>query len=455
MSEKHKLLVVDDDNAIVELLVTYLPRFNYDVTGLTDSVEALQRIKTEAYDIVLTDLVMPEVTGMEIVRAVKELGRDTQVIIATGYATTESAIEAVQQGVYDYIRKPFSPREIQVVLNRAAERLDMIRENASLTARVEKMLANIRMLYEISGILYQISDPQMVQEMILDTLAEGLNIGKAGIMLPTDGDDQYFRLQNACGLHSDFMSSFAVPSQISDRNGDNACPEPIHTQCSENGELMQRVENLNGTIPLVLYPICYHDKLYGYLVRFGTAQSEDLSDIDQLMEILATQIAPVFGGSGSRRKEGSTSSQRLPQLVRMDRWIHDAKTDGHPVAFAVLKLTFTGMPVEKDQFVSITSRFSSWVQEEFSSEAEILWQQHNCMMVIAPGNNSVDLELSTVNIRRRLEEQFTQTTSGTNISLQYNIVTYPEDGDTAEDLYYAAHLPLLTIRSAEEALEEA
>ena len=117
------ILLIDDEHEIVNLLTTFLKKNGYNVTGLTDSNKALQVIKDTPIHIILTDLKMPKVTGMDIIKAVVETQRDTQVIIFTAYATIDSAIEAIKFGVNEYIRKPFHIEEIIVALERAAEKL--------------------------------------------------------------------------------------------------------------------------------------------------------------------------------------------------------------------------------------------------------------------------------------------------------------------------------------------
>ena len=120
-TNKIKILLIDDERVIVDMLTPFLNGEGFAVTGLTDSTEALDYIKDETYDIVLTDLKMPEVSGMDIVRAVKTTGKDTQIIVFTGFATIDSAIEAIRQGVYDYLKKPFRLEEMLFTINRAAE----------------------------------------------------------------------------------------------------------------------------------------------------------------------------------------------------------------------------------------------------------------------------------------------------------------------------------------------
>lgn len=101
----------------------FLEQFGYNVQGFTDSKVAVEKIKKERYDIVVTDLKMPDVTGMDIAKTVKQYSPETLTFIITGFATVDSVIEAIQHGVYDYIRKPFKFKEIKIGIERAVEQI--------------------------------------------------------------------------------------------------------------------------------------------------------------------------------------------------------------------------------------------------------------------------------------------------------------------------------------------
>jgi len=208
-SDKMSVLIIDDEQTIVDQLSFFLTEYGFDVAGLSDSKKALEYINQKTYDIILTDLKMPVISVMDIFKAAKDKDADTKIVIMTGFATIDSAIEAIQYGVYDYIRKPFKYQEVQIILNRASEIICLKRKNVALNKKIQMMLSNITMLYDISTILYQVSDFTMVIEMILDTLAEGMKIEKAGIFLYDDSSDT-FRIEKQIGLSDRFVEHFRV-----------------------------------------------------------------------------------------------------------------------------------------------------------------------------------------------------------------------------------------------------
>ena len=100
-------LIVDDDTAIGEILKELISGEHISVKVLNDGHEAIEFIKKQPVDIVITDLIMPKVGGLEVLGAAKGTNPDAVVIIVTGHASLETAIEAVRKGAHDYIKKPF------------------------------------------------------------------------------------------------------------------------------------------------------------------------------------------------------------------------------------------------------------------------------------------------------------------------------------------------------------
>jgi len=138
MTEKKlKILIADDDKEIRSLLNEILSDEGYDVATASDGLEAIASIQKNDYDIILTDLVMPNADGLEVLKTSKSKNEDTLVIIITGFATTESAIEATKSGAYDHITKPFLIEEIKSLISRAGEFLFYKKKNKVLKNIIE------------------------------------------------------------------------------------------------------------------------------------------------------------------------------------------------------------------------------------------------------------------------------------------------------------------------------
>jgi DNA-binding NtrC family response regulator len=121
MTEPIEVLVLDDEPIVGSRIKPSLEKEGYHVEIMTDSQDAVERIKQKKFDIVVTDFKMSKVTGLDLLRVQKQLWPESAVIIITGYATMEIAREALQSGVYDFIPKPFRLQELKEVIRRAAE----------------------------------------------------------------------------------------------------------------------------------------------------------------------------------------------------------------------------------------------------------------------------------------------------------------------------------------------
>jgi two-component system response regulator PilR (NtrC family) len=132
MSAKARILVVDDERSMREFLEILFRRQGYEVVTAGDLRSALVAAENDDFDVVITDIQMPEGSGLEVLRAVRELSPETVVIMITAFASTDTAIAAMKEGAYDYITKPFKVDEIQLTVEKALEKKLLARENRRL-----------------------------------------------------------------------------------------------------------------------------------------------------------------------------------------------------------------------------------------------------------------------------------------------------------------------------------
>ena len=119
---KPKILVVDDDARLADNLLEYLNRLGYAARAAYNGKEALEAYAEDDFSVVITDLMMPEMDGMELLISIRKLDPDAVVILLTGYGTIESAVSAIKAGAFDYITKPIKLQEVEVTILRALER---------------------------------------------------------------------------------------------------------------------------------------------------------------------------------------------------------------------------------------------------------------------------------------------------------------------------------------------
>jgi two-component system response regulator HydG len=140
MPEPATLLVADDDPGLRESLERTLTREGYRVLLAPDGNAALERLRGGGIDLVLTDLKMPGLTGIEVLRAAKAIAPDVDVILLTAFGTVEEAVRAMKDGAYDFLTKPFQRPQVLKLIRQALERRELIQQNRALQQRLDDLL---------------------------------------------------------------------------------------------------------------------------------------------------------------------------------------------------------------------------------------------------------------------------------------------------------------------------
>lgn len=154
-----RVLVVDNDEALARAMEESLAKVGYEVVVATSGPEGARRIETDTFDIVITDLVMNEVDGMEILARARQVLPDAEVILVTGHATVPKAVEAMQQGAFNFLEKPISSARLRAICEKAADAVRLKRQNLELRERLDER-------FGFEGIIY--ASPQM--QAVIDRL---------------------------------------------------------------------------------------------------------------------------------------------------------------------------------------------------------------------------------------------------------------------------------------------
>lgn len=132
---KGKILVVDDEKSMREVLEVFLKSEGYDVSLADGGESAIEAVKKNIFDLIITDMKMPKISGFDLLKVIKDVSPDTSVVIITAFGTTESAVEAMKLGAFDYIQKPFKNNDVRLVVKNAVERQKLQREVVILKDR--------------------------------------------------------------------------------------------------------------------------------------------------------------------------------------------------------------------------------------------------------------------------------------------------------------------------------
>ncbi len=134
-----RVLLAEDEANLAQILANFLSGQGHHVTTCGDGRAAIESLRTEAFDVALLDIVMPDLDGLEVLRRLRDEADRPEVIIITGNGTIETAISAMKLGAYDYISKPYRMAEIDLLVRRAAEKRKLVRQNALLETRLARV----------------------------------------------------------------------------------------------------------------------------------------------------------------------------------------------------------------------------------------------------------------------------------------------------------------------------
>ncbi len=132
-----RILFADDEAHLRDLMQMELPRLGHEVNVFPDGTAALKAIERGSYDAALLDIRMPGITGIDVLTQIKQTSPDTQVILLTGHATVDTAVQALRLGAFDYLTKPCKWAELEIILNRVAERRDLANKTVALESRLK------------------------------------------------------------------------------------------------------------------------------------------------------------------------------------------------------------------------------------------------------------------------------------------------------------------------------
>ncbi len=159
MADAPRLLVVENDESARVSLAMLLKKEGYRPDLAASGEEAIAFIASESYDLVITDLVMGEVGGLEVLQAVKDARRETEVILLTGFGTVETAVEAMKRGAYEYLTKPYDPDELLLTVAKALERRQLKRE-------VKQLREQVRGKYQFANIIGKSARLKQVLDLV-------------------------------------------------------------------------------------------------------------------------------------------------------------------------------------------------------------------------------------------------------------------------------------------------
>ncbi|KAA3617638.1 MAG: response regulator [Calditrichaeota bacterium] len=426
------ILIVDDEQDVLDTIKEALTGPRYKIHCETNPVKAMELLENEIYDLVLTDLMMPEVGGMDLVNAIKTGGKDTSVIVITGHATLNTAIESIQLGVYDYVNKPINHKELQNLVFRATENLYLQRRNKELQRRNKRILANLSLLMDISKIIYQVTDLQSVFKMVIDTITEYFKLENCAIIME-DVQSATFKIVASNNLSKSIQGfEFKLPQIVNDVELSTQNESIIYVRNNEIsfGEKKYSVEK-NGWF--TFNPISFHDQIMGFLM----IQSEDegtfpSSEIIAMLNILASQTAPMMF---SLKFDGHKKPLMENDVIYMIRDSINKATDVlSPISFALLRMELNSPSGDPFSFQDMIRTSQSFMLEMVDKDYKLLWQSQDTALLIMPEMDYFNAEIYCKNLKSIANQDYSAKEPGASLHIHFSCMGYPEAGDTAKEI---------------------
>jgi signal transduction histidine kinase/DNA-binding response OmpR family regulator len=300
-----RILVVDDEDQVVQIFQDLLTQQGYEVVSSGNGDDAIQKVTTGQFDLVLTDINLPGVDGLEVVRAAKAADKDTCVILITGYASTTTAIDALRQGAYDYITKPFDLWETAKAIERGLESRILARENRRLIRELEHANAELQQhevilrrrveqathrqasLIEAGKAISKSLNLHDTCKVVVEQAARMVGVGSCLIFLKDAGSDEYIaeaateidpetlahlRFQTGVGYHGQVVVT--AQGRIVDNVKDQVGTE----------DLWEKIEAENALI----LPLLSKESVIGTLTAFDRDAGFSTEDQD-VLTMLASQ----------------------------------------------------------------------------------------------------------------------------------------------------------------------
>jgi len=326
---KGSVLVIDDEPGLLDVLEWELSSLGFEVLACGNGTNAVQVLKQTEFDVIISDVRMPGLSGLDVLRAAKGLCPETEVIIATGYAEMETVVECVRGGAFDFVQKPFNLPSVMATVERAVER---------------RQLRASAQLYQASLAISANRDPKQLPELIVDGALKILDADAVALWLPSR-DGVYLshrRVKPAFAGRPMPISAEAV-ARVARLGRPKLVPQEA------GGDVELRVpDGMSG----IIYPLKVSDRLAGVLTmgRWTETRPFRRGDVERA-SALASQV--LLALENARLTTQAAANERLATIGQLAAGV--AHEINNPVTYVLMSLESAkeaGSPDELKQLLA-------------------------------------------------------------------------------------------------------
>jgi putative nucleotidyltransferase with HDIG domain len=328
--ERPRVLVVDDEKFIRDILADFLGMEGYVVRTAEDGSSAINELGRARYDMVISDLKMPKMGGLELLREVSRAHPDTLTVIMTGFGTVETAIDAMKRGAYDYILKPFKVEEIVHIVQRGIEKRRLAAENLRLREALS--------LYKVSE---AIAASLSLDEVIATVADSALNEVRADVVTTwlDDGEGGFFErdVSRGAALPKEASPGHLDPNAVTRRLSTG---EPLVEHGARATELFSEQPS-RALSSIAVVPLKMRERLIGWIGVVSLTASRRFDEGQRkLLSMIASRAAAVIENARLYEDLQATFQQTIQSLARtidkMDRYTagHSERVASYAVALA-------------------------------------------------------------------------------------------------------------------------
>lgn len=294
-----RIIIVDDEQRMCDSLSALLTDDGYAVDSFQKAADAAEAIRKERVDLVVTDIKMPELDGIELLRIVKEVDEEIPVILMTGYASLDTAVKAVAAGAYDYLLKPIEFTALELAVRRALDKRKAAIDRRQLLERLkiatllqERRINELNALYEAGKSIGSASNlTELLRQLV--TLASSVTEARIGSIMLLDEKGENLTIDAASGLEQDIIDTTVLPVGQSIAGYVAKTGEPLKIDNIEEDDRFSRRNRDRYThTSLLCAPLIIKNKVIGVINMANKEGNQPFTDNDlRLLVTFAAQAA--------------------------------------------------------------------------------------------------------------------------------------------------------------------